>query len=425
MKRYPAYKDSGIDTIGNIPAQWKCCKIKQSTHFLYGQSLPNEIRVEGKVPVYGSNGITGYHNEAITKAPCIIIGRKGSFGKVQYSPCKCYPIDTTFYIDKSATDNELHWLYYLLVHLKLDAFSKDSAVPGINREELNEHIIPLPDKTEQVFISNFLDHKTRLIDTLIEKKQKLVELLQEKRTALISHAVTKGLNPKAKMKDTGIEWLGKVPEHWDVKRLKHVLKRTKGALKTGPFGSQLKNEDFVETGVKVYNQKTVLNNDFESGEIFISPEKFELLKSFEVHPGDVLITSRGTIGKCAIVPDDCVTGVLHPCLIRFQADQTLVLNDFMKWFIQEAECFINNVLFESDATTIEVIYSDTLKNIYIPVPPLTEQKEILKYCSKSSQTIDKSINKLKTQLTALNEYRTTLISDVVTGKIDVRDEVIP
>jgi len=183
-------KDSGIEWLGEIPEHWNIIKLKRATQFIYGDSLSNENRSNGNIPVYGSNGITGYHNEAITKSPCIIIGRKGSFGKINYSHVNCFPIDTTFYIDSTATHNNLRWLYYVLITLRLDAFSKDSAVPGLSREESYEKTILLPLYSEQQSIAAFLDRKTSQIDILIEKKHRQIGLFKKYRTALISEAVT-------------------------------------------------------------------------------------------------------------------------------------------------------------------------------------------------------------------------------------------
>ena len=222
MKPYPKYKDSGVEWIGEVPEGWEIKRLKWICNFLYGESLSAQNREYGNIPVYGSNGIVGYHNRSITEKPCIIVGRKGSFGKVSFSNEKCYPIDTTYYIDCTSTKNHLCWLNYLLPLLKMDEFSRDSAVPGLNREDAYQNVVPLPSLHEQTAIAAYLDRKTAQIDNLISRKQKLIELLKEERTAIINQAVTKGLNPDVPMKDSGIEWLGEVPEWWEVLRLKWV-----------------------------------------------------------------------------------------------------------------------------------------------------------------------------------------------------------
>jgi type I restriction enzyme S subunit len=119
IEKYPAYKDSGVEWLSEIPEGWELKKLKRITRFLYGNTLQSENRQEGCIPVFGSNGIVGYHNEAITKAPCVIVGRKGSYGKINYSEKNCFPIDTTYFIDKTATNNNLRWLFYALNTLNL------------------------------------------------------------------------------------------------------------------------------------------------------------------------------------------------------------------------------------------------------------------------------------------------------------------
>jgi len=421
MKEYSSYKPFDGKLVDRIPSHWNESIIKRVTQIMYGDSLSQSNRIDGDVPVYGSNGIVGYHNESITESPCIIIGRKGSFGKVAYSDIRCFPIDTTFFIDKTLTKNNLRWIFYLLHSLKLDAYSKDSAVPGLSREDTYYRKTPIPSISEQQAIADYLDYKTSQIDTLIKKKQRQIELLQEYRIALINQAVTKGLDPNVTMKDSGYECLGEIPEHWETKRVKHIVKRHKNAIKTGPFGSQLKNSDMSKSAVKVYNQRSVIDKDFSSGNKFVTIEKYHKLKDFEIFPGDILLTTRGTIGKCAIFPDDAEKGILHPCLIRIQVDEDIILREYIIWYIEDSAMFQESVTFESNATTIDVIYSETLKEVVVPIPPLREQKEIIEYLKIQNKNISKACIKLEKQVSLLNEYRNTIISNTVTGKIDVRD----
>ena len=180
--------------------------------------------------------------------------------------------------------------------------------------------ILFPPKTEQSAIAVlFLTAKQPELMRWWRKKETVaIELLQEKRTALITGAVTKGLpaaaaaqaglDPTVSMKDSGVEWLGKIPEHWEVWRLKHILKAQKGAIKTGPFGSQLQSSEMIAGDIKVYNQRNVLDYDFSGGDNYITLEKFTDLSAFETFPGDLLITTRGSMGRCVLVLGRCGTG---------------------------------------------------------------------------------------------------------------------
>lgn len=228
------------------------------------------------------------------------------------------------------------------------------------------------------------------------------------------------MNPDVPMKDSGVEWLGEIPSQWELKRVKHLVQRKKNAIKTGPFGSQLTNADMMGTDVKVYNQRSVIDNDFVNGENYVSLEKFQQLKEFEIFAGDILITTRGTIGRCAVFPANAEKGILHPCLIRLQLDERLILKEYLIWFIQDSVLFQQSIFFESNATTIDVIYSGTMKQVLVPVPLVEEQLEIVKYLSELKNKVHQAKERLENEIFFLQEYRTALISEAVTGKIDVR-----
>ncbi len=183
-------KDSGIEWLGEVPEHWEVRRLKYICCFAYGDSLPSEKRIEGDVQVYGSNGHVGFHQFSNTIAPCIVIGRKGSFGKVNYSSDSVFAIDTTFFVDSRYTNANVRWLYYLLGLLQLDAVSKDSIVPGLNREDAYQQMGVYPPLKEQKQIATFLDKETTKINTLTGKCETTIELLKECRTALISAVVT-------------------------------------------------------------------------------------------------------------------------------------------------------------------------------------------------------------------------------------------
>ncbi len=175
--------------------------------------------------------------------------------------------------------------------------------------------------------------------------------------------------PYPEYKQSGIEWIGEIPEHWEFKKLKYLLKNNKDAVKTGHFGSQLKNNEMLNGEIKVYNQRTVLDNDFDKGEYYISKEKYEELKSFTVYPKDILITTRGTIGKASILPLSSQVGILHPCLIRIQIKLDITSNDYLIHLINDTDILLEQVNLLSNSTTIEVIYSNNLKELILPLPP--------------------------------------------------------
>ena len=182
-------KPSGVDWIGEIPEHWDLCLLKYTARLIYGDSLITEDREDGVVPVYGSNGIIDTHSSANTLSPAIIVGRKGSLGKVQYSDIPCYVIDTAYYIDRNTSNVYLRWLYYVLNSLKLERF-QNSIVPGLNREKAESQYVPQITIDQQTQIADFLDRKTKQIDQLVSDEHRKIELLKEYRQSLISEAVT-------------------------------------------------------------------------------------------------------------------------------------------------------------------------------------------------------------------------------------------
>ena len=223
MKRYPEYKESDAEWIGEMPSRWNLSMLKYMARLVYGDTLISENRENGVVPVYGSNGIIDVHSSANTLSPAIIVGRKGSLGKIQYSDVPCFVIDTAYFIDRRTSHVNLRWLHYVLQVLKLERF-RDSVIPGLKREYAEIQHIPLITEEEQIQIADFLDRKTGQIDELIRIKERRIELLQEQRTTLINQAVTKGLDPNVEMKPSGVEWIGEIPKDWEMINTKYLFR---------------------------------------------------------------------------------------------------------------------------------------------------------------------------------------------------------
>ena len=189
-KPYPAYKPSGVEWLGEVPAHWEVRRLKKICRMEYGDSLRADTRSAGSIPVFGSNGCVGLHDSANTRAPCVVIGRKGSFGKVHYSSNPVFAIDTAFFVDNRFSSMHIPWLYYTLQRLHLDEVNNDSAVPGLAREEAYRRLAPVPPLAEQIAIARFLDQKTGKIENSIAQAKREIELLREYRTRLIADVAT-------------------------------------------------------------------------------------------------------------------------------------------------------------------------------------------------------------------------------------------
>ena len=452
FKRYERYKDSGVEWIGEIPEEWDVLKLKWIFKLVYryptyygiqysdngvievrGEMLKGNglIDVESCEPRFISEEISNNYPMTKLKKDDIVMSVRGTMGKIGLVTDNIENANITANLLRlSPNKNKVYskWLVWLMessrFNEELDNYSDQTTIKTIRVPNLLSINIPLPKYDEQNAIANFLYQKTAEIDGLIADKEKLIELLQEKRQAIITEAVTKGLNPNVRMKDSGIEWIGEIPEHWSITKMKYLLSPKKYSIKAGPFGSQLKNDDMVSGDVKVYNQKTVLDNDFKSGDYYIENYKYEELRAFEVFSGDLLVTTRGTIGKTAIVPKDAEKGILHPCLIKITLNPDKVLNEYINVVFNNTKIVTNQIMLESNATTIDVIYTDTLKNLVLPIPPLEEQKSIIDFVDAKIGEIDGLISSINNQIQKLKEYRQSLIFEAVTGKIDVRDYVV-
>ncbi|WP_367108416.1 restriction endonuclease subunit S [uncultured Psychrobacter sp.] len=437
-QQYEEYRNSGVEWLDVIPSHWVMTKIKYIAPFQVGWTPPtgndanfigeniwaNISDLRGKV----INDTVKRISDKAAKEASMDITPKGSLlysfklsvGSVSFAGCDMYTNEAiaSFTSDSSLP---LEYLYYVLPKFLIENASTNIYGARIlNQELIRNAIILKPTYEEAETIGKFLDHETAQIDTLIEKQQTLIQLLKEKRQAVISHAVTKGLNPDVPMKDSGVEWLGEVPEHWEVKPLKYLIRAVKGAVKAGPFGSHLKNSDMQGEDIKVITQKNVITQDINIGDSFISSKKYQELQTFKIFKKDLLITTRGTIGR-TLVYDKDDTAILHPCLIRIQLDESKANTHLMSLIIQESGYALEQILVNSNATTIEVIYSDNLINTIVAIPEsLEEQVQILNFIESKKFEFDKLISRAKNAIQLMKERRTALISAAVTGKIDVR-----
>lgn len=423
LKAYLEYKDSGIVWIGEIPSQWNTTKFKYYTEIKSGTNiLQNELKDNGLYLVKGSNGPIGQTDAYNLEKKALLIGRVGAAGAIGLNNKDEKTWITDNVLICILSNINFNFAYYYLKVSNLPSLARKTAQPLITATQLKNVDITIPSKKEQKYISSFLDERTTEIDNLISDKERLIELLEEKRQAVITETVTKGLDSNVKMKDSGIEWIGDIPEHWEVKKIKYLIKTQKNSVKTGPFGSQLKNSDMEGKDIKVYNQRTVLDNNFESGNSYISKNKYRELKEFTIYPKDLLITTRGTIGSATIVPETIHLGILHPCLIRIQVNEKLIMLKYLLAYFNYTDLVVNQVKLMSNSTTIEVIYSNTLLNTRIILPPsIEEQKQIYNYIEEQNSWYTSLSNNIKNQISKLKEYRESLIYEAVTGKYDVRD----
>ena len=432
-------KDSGIRFIGLIPKEWTIKRIKYVISDIKDGTHGTFDRVEEGFPLLSAKNvfddglhITDFESE-ISEKDYLLITANGFPKKNDVIMCcvgtvgrVCvYDLDKSMAFQRSVTflrPNDNTFSKYLKYCLQSDPtliqesqLINKSAQDGLYMGAVQELIIPYTEsRREQQAIADFLDDKCSQIDGIIADIEKQIEILKSYKKSLITETVTKGLDKNVKMKDSGVEWIGQIPEHWDVKRLKYVLDN--GEMRVGPFGSTLSTSDYIENGKWVFNQRLVLDENFDENEICISDEKYKELIGFKVYPGDILITTRGTIGKTTIVPEGVPEGILHPCIIRFRTNPIMLSSELVRIIFNETDLLKKQVEYMSNSTTIEVIYSYSLKEVYVPVIPDEEQQEIIEFTTKKIDEIDSIITTKQTQLTKMQQHKKSLIYEYVTGK---------
>ena len=432
-EKYAEYQDSGIEWFGEIPSHWRVSKVKYLSPFQVGWTPPtkNDANFIGEnlwvnISDLKAKTITSTSKQISDKAALeasmditpkgsLMYSFKLSVGAVSVAGRDMYTNEAiASFLDKSKLP--LSFLYYVLPQFIIENASTNIYGAKILNQELikNANLLELP-YDEARTIANFLDHETAQIDTLIAKQEKLIELLKEKRQAVISHAVTKGLNPDVAMKDSGVEWLGQVPEHWEVSRFKFVC----SDIIAGPFGSSITKDMYVSKGYKVYGQEQVIPNDFDIGDYYISEKNYIDLNRYAVYPKDILISCVGTFGKIAVFPESAEKGIINPRLIK-----ATVFNNFNPYFFREylkSDTVFKQFEQLSRGGTMGVINIGILNEIISVIPPLKEQDDIYNFIQQQKYKLNNLIEKAQSTIQLMQERRTALISSAVTGKIDVRN----
>ena len=448
MKKYDNYKDSGIEWIGDVPNHWELKKIKHLGKILSGYSFKSDdfIDKEGCRVMKISNIQTmkldwkdesflphsfyeKYSNFQVKKGdlvfaltrPIISSGIKASIIDIE---------DEILLNQRNAVlkPNEflnVNWIYYLVFNpLFINHFESlidnTGQQPNISSTDISNISIFLPPLLEQTAIANYLDHKTSQIDHLISKKEKFIKLLEEERVAVINQAVTKGLNPNVPMKDSGVEWLGEIPEHWEEARIKNIVKII------GRIGFRgYTTEDLVQKGEGAISlspsniKNHILNIDDCT---YLSWDKYNESPEIKIFENDIILVKTGsTIGKTAIIPSGTPEMTLNPQLVVFK---DIKLNPVFLYYMMISNYFQGYFNINTAGGSTPAISQEKINNFKITFPNIEEQTQISYFITKKESEIKSLITKAKQEIELLKEYKTALISEVVTGKVDVRNEIL-
>ena len=446
-RAYPTYKASGVAWLGDIPEHWQVKRLRFMCTFNPSKAevkdipdgtqisfLPmdaigddgtldlSEIRLIEQLEA----GYTYFRDGDVVVAkitPCFENGKGALVNNLQNG----IGFGTTeLYVLRVSEEVDNKYLYYLTYSHSFRIIGKFMMRGAAGQQRVPELFIKdfpiLPPPEEQQAIADFLDRETAKIDDLIAKKQALIARLREERSAVISHAVTKGLDPSAPMRDSGIAWLGDIPQGWEVKRLKFITSHI-GSGKTPRGGSEV----YQQQGVLFIRSQNVHVEGMRLDDVvYISDEIDKDMSSSRVFSNDVLLNITGaSLGRSSLVPNDFARANVnqHVCIVR------PIVNQVHPSFLHNllASDVVQTQIFSTEnGTSREGITFQQIGNFWLVIPPdMDEQKHIVDYIHAETAKIDGLIKQTQASIATLREYRTALISAAVTGKIDVRGEVAP
>ena len=438
-QQYAEYKDSGVEWLGEIPTKWKVTALKRYCNVKGGYAFASDtfsnagepvirigdIKADGSISLEGCKFIStelakSSHAYLVEKGQLLMAMTGATIGKAGV-----YINDRPAYLNqrvgKFVIDNdELNYgfLWYTLKtngyqeYIKLTAFG--GAQPNISDTGMVDYISCFPSLSEQTQIANFLDFETAQIDTLIDKQQTLIQLLKEKRQAVISHAVTKGLNPDAPMKDSGVEWLGDVPEHWDLVPLKYLCNFSGG-------GTPTKDNLSYWTGGTIpwVSPKDMKSFWIDKTQDYITENAVKESSTKLIKAGALLMVVRsGILQRTIPIAINTVDVTMNQDMRALQFNERMTSEYAANYIVGN----VDKLLFawSKEGATVESIEQEYLSNSLFPVPSIADQTKIVDEINEQMKIFDSLISKAQKAIQLMQERRTALISAAVTGKIDVR-----
>jgi len=436
--RYEKYKDSGVEWLGEVPEHWI---VRKGSYIgrLFGSDSVAESMVsdQGKLPFLKVGTLS--HNSLDIQKPDFFVDR---LLEDQHEPNKNFIVfpkrgaaiflnKVNVVKDRSLLDpNLMGWqifsegsIYFFAYALKcrgLKELADVSTVPQINNKHIAPTKFPFPSLLEQTQIAHFLNHETARIDALIAEQERLIALLKEKRQAVISHAVTKGCDSTVRMKDSGVEWLGEVPEHWEIAKVKYAVQKFEQGW--SPQCENVPVDDELQWGVLKVG--CVNGGSFSAEENKKLPESLEPLPELSIKSGDILISRANTrelVGSSALVDSDYSNLMISDKLFRLRTTNRMLPRYLV--FYLGTNSVRHQIELEATGASSSMlnIGQSVIKELHIPVPPLIEQNDIADRLNSSLNRLRRLRHEAEATQDLLKERRSALISAAVTGKIDVRN----
>jgi type I restriction enzyme S subunit len=409
---YPAYNNVGVTWLDEYPADWSSKPLKLLATMQNGDSITSEaIDETGEYPVYGGNGLRGYTGRCTHQGNRVLIGRQGALcGNIHLVSGKYWASEHAIVATPERAVSP-RWLAYVLEVMNLGQYSQAAAQPGIAADVIGKLRVPTPSPSEQEDIADFLDCETAKINALIAKQEQLIAALREDRSASITHAVTKGIDSRTEMKASAVEWLGLIPRHWSLMKLRHIGQPI--------IGLTYSPDDVVEESA---DATLVLRSaNIQGGALDLSDCVYvsgPIPSRLRLQNGDILLCSRNgsraLIGKNILIDEQVAEQSFGAFMTIFRSK----FNPFLYWVFNSGLFDYQTATFLS--STINQLTTGNLKRMEVPFPPKDEQLEIVAFLEARTSRIDALIEKANEMIDMLCEYRSALMTDAVTGKIDVR-----
>ena len=400
--------DSGED---RGMSEWQTRRLGDVLQLNYGKSLPLKSRIDGAIPVYGSNGVVGSHNYPIVDKAGLVVGRKGSAGEVHFSRGPFCPIDTTFYVtEDDAPDTDLEFLFYLLRHVDLRRITGDVGVPGLNREMAYMEPIRLPAAiSEQKKIAHILS----TVQRAIEAQERIIQTTTELKKALMHKLFTEGLRNEPQ-KQTEI---GPVPESWKPITLGELCEKPDGALQTGPFGSQLHKDEYEEGGIAVVNPTHLAGNRINHENVpRVSEEVAQRLGKHRLRKFDILFARRGEIGRQGLVTEAEETWLCGTGCFLVRASKAYIDNRFLALFFA-TDRLVKWLYAHAAGAIMPNLNNSVMQRLPVFYPDLETQTTII----ETFTTIDQKLSAAFRRQAALQDLFRTLLHELMTAKTRVHE----
>lgn len=413
-KKERKMRDSGVPWIGEVPEGWEFSKIKYHCTMKSGDNITAlDISDNGEYPVYGGNGLRGFYKIYNKNGNHILIGRQGALaGNVHLANGKFWATDHAVVVTLK-NDVFINYFFRMLESMNLNQYAFDTAAqPGLSVSRIMNLNIVLPNLDEQHRIADFLDSKCSEIDTLIENLRARMESAKEYKKAVITEAVTKGLDKNAKMKDSGVEWIGEIPEGWKVARLKQVLKTP---MKYGASESGVEYSDELPRYIRI-TDITLDNKLKDVGKLSLTEQQ---AIGYLLSEKTVLFARSGaTVGKTFLYKPEYGRAAFAGYMISAIPNNNKIKAEWLYYYTL-SQTYWDWVNSSFSQATIQNIGADKYSNLPIVIPSLITQQQIINYLDSKCSEIDALLQNYEDQIATLEEYKKSLIYEYVTGKKEV------